>query len=341
MTTLDNYAPAIGILHLSGDDYETLRTDPAGADRFVGPEAASLVVVDGDPAAIGSPGVLPVVVCAIGAEFGPVGVGGADLIVADSDLGQLADAVDRHRLAAVTLALVLRVGESIELESALAIESANYSMLQEGPEFLAWRGSIVPRQFDDAQPIVTWRDDDQLTIELSRPDRHNAITAQLRDNLYEALSLAVLDDSIERIVLRGAGPSFCSGGDLAEFGSRPDPASAHLTRLARSPARLLAQLSDRLIVEVHGATMGGGIEMAAFAAHVVADADTAIALPEVALGLIPGAGGTASLPRRIGRQRTAALALTGRTLDAVTALQWGLVDEIVDTSSDRRRTRAH
>ena len=68
--------------------------------------------------------------------------------------------------------------------------------------------------------------------------------------------------------------------------------------------------------------------MAAFARTVVADPGTRIALPEVGLGLIPGAGGTVSVTRRIGRQRTAALALCGRELDAATALAWGLVDEV-------------
>ena len=151
------------------------------------------------------------------------------------------------------------------------------------------------------------------------------------DGVYElcaALELARVDDSIERVVLDGAGPSFCSGGDLAEFGARADPAAAHLIRLTRSPARLIHRLADRVEVRIHGQTLGGGIEMAAFAGRVVAAPDTRIALPEVALGLIPGAGGTVSLPRRIGRQRTAWLALTGDTIDAPTALDWGLIDAI-------------
>ena len=68
--------------------------------------------------------------------------------------------------------------------------------------------------------------------------------------------------------------------------------------------------------------------MPAFARHVTAAPDTRIALPEVALGLVPGAGGTVSIPRRIGRHRTAALALSGSVIDAATALEWGLIDEV-------------
>jgi len=167
-------------------------------------------------------------------------------------------------------------------------------------------------------------------ITLDRPDRHNAISARLRDDLVAALAVPLADPSVRSIVLRGNGPSFCSGGDLAEFGTRHDPASAHITRLARSPARMIHRLRDRVVADVHGATMGGGIEMAAFAGTVRARADTRIALPEIGLGLIPGAGGTVSLSRRIGRQRTTALALSGRSIDAATALRWGLIDEIAD-----------
>ena len=79
---------------------------------------------------------------------------------------------------------------------------------------------------------------------------------------------------------------------------------------------------------VHGACVGAGIELPAFAGRVVASRDAWFALPEVAMGLVPGAGGTVSLPRRIGAQRTAWLALTGRRIDAETALAWGLVDEL-------------
>jgi enoyl-CoA hydratase/carnithine racemase len=89
-------------------------------------------------------------------------------------------------------------------------------------------------------------------------------------------------------------------------------------------------LSRRIVVHLHGACFGSGIELPAFADRVVARPDTRIALPEVRLGLIPGAGGTVSLPRRIGRHRTAYLALSGSTIDAGTAMAWGLVDAIDD-----------
>ena len=134
--------------------------------------------------------------------------------------------------------------------------------------------------------------------------------------------------SIEEVVLSGEGASFCSGGDLDEFGSFPDPAVAHAIRTTRSPAMLIARLAHRVRVEVHGACIGAGAELPAFAGRVVAAPDAVFQLPEVAMGLVPGAGGTASIPRRIGRQRTAELVLSGRRIDAETALRWGLVDEL-------------
>jgi enoyl-CoA hydratase/carnithine racemase len=130
------------------------------------------------------------------------------------------------------------------------------------------------------------------------------------------------------VILRGAGPAFCGGGDLAEFGTLPDPATAHGIRSTRSPGRLLAQCAERVRAELHGACVGAGIELPAFARRVVATRDAFFQLPELGMGLVPGAGGTVSLPRRIGRQRTAYLALSGLRLDADTAHRWGLVDEI-------------
>ena len=93
--------------------------------------------------------------------------------------------------------------------------------------------------------------------------------------------------------------------------------------------RVLNSLQKPVTTYLHGACMGSGIELAAFTDTVVAAEDTQIALPEIGLGLVPGAGGTVSLLRRIGRLRTAWLAFSGCTIDAATAHRWGLVDQLV------------
>ncbi|MGY4654600.1 enoyl-CoA hydratase/carnithine racemase [Mycobacterium sp. URHB0021] len=133
-------------------------------------------------------------------------------------------------------------------------------------------------------------------------------------------------------MLSGNGPSFCSGGDLAECGTFTDPAAAHLARTRHRPALVLDELTGRLgracRAEVHGRVLGSGLEMAAYCGWLRARPDAVLGLPELSLGLIPGAGGTVSVTRRIGRWRTAYLVLSGRTIDPATALWWGLIDEV-------------
>ncbi len=247
-----------------------------------------------------------------------------DPVVADIEAN-----LERHPITGATLALLLRGQERLSVGDGLVAESAAYSVLQGGPEFAAWRAANPARSERDAGPRVRMqRDGAVLGITLSRPQRLNALDAQMRDELIEALTLAAADPGITRVELRGEGRAFCAGGDLDEFGSRSDPASAHLIRLERSVARALARLPKASVSYVHGATVGSGIEMAAFTGTVVAAPDTQIALPEIQLGLVPGAGGTVSLPRRIGRLRTAWLAFSGRAIDASTAHEWGLVDQL-------------
>ncbi|MGE2726370.1 enoyl-CoA hydratase/isomerase family protein [Mycolicibacterium pulveris] len=213
-------------------------------------------------------------------------------------------------------------------------ESLAYSTLQSGREFARWlaeRGPAAPVAIPD--PVQAARVDDALHVRFNRPQRHNAFSTDARAALLEALEVARLDRSVRAVTLSGNGPSFCSGGDLAEFGTFADPASAHLARTRHSPALVLAELTERLgdrcRAEVHGQVLGSGLEMAAFCGHVRSTADAVFGLPELSLGLIPGAGGTVSITRRIGRWRTAYLVLSGRTIDPQTALRWGLIDEIV------------
>jgi enoyl-CoA hydratase/carnithine racemase len=174
------------------------------------------------------------------------------------------------------------------------------------------------------------RREDHLELVLNRPHVRNALNRAMRDGLLEGLALAAADPTIVEVALRGEGPSFCSGGDLDEFGSFTDPASAHLVRLAASIGRSIDALGPRIVAHVHGPCAGSGVELPAFAGRVVARPDFSAALPEVGLGLIPGAGGTASITRRVGRHRMALLALSGARINAVTALAWGLVDAVTD-----------
>ena len=170
--------------------------------------------------------------------------------------------------------------------------------------------------------------DNTLRLTLNRPNRRNAFSAEMRDRLVEALRAANPAPPAGGIVLNGAGEAFCSGGDLNEFGTTPDPATAHIVRSLRSAAWEMHQLRDHISVNLHGACVGAGIELPAFTNNITSTPDAFFWLPEVRYGLVPGAGGTASLPRRIGRHRTAWLALTNRRLHPPTAKKWGLIDAI-------------
>lgn len=254
-----------------------------------------------------------------------------DVALAEDDpaLGPVEANLAARPLAASTLALLLRGAPRRSAADGLVAESAAYSVLQSGPEFAAWRAANPPRSDRDAGLRVrTDRVDDTLTITLIRPARLNALDAQMRDELVDALALAAADPDITNVEWRGEGRSFCAGGDLDEFGTRPDPATAHLIRLERSVGRALAELEKPIVTHLHGPCMGSGVELAAFTNSVVAAPDTTLALPEIGLGLVPGAGGTVSLTRRIGRLRTATLAFSGEPIDVTTAKDWGLVDRI-------------
>jgi hypothetical protein len=251
-----------------------------------------------------------------------------------SAIAELAARVDRWPQASAVCDDVLRsIDPAGPTLAGVVTESLAYSTLQAGPEFARWLAERGPvRMPVIADPVQVEREGNSLHIKFNRPSRHNAFSNDARAALLEALAVAELDTSVDEVVLSGNGPSFCSGGDLAEFGTLSDPASAHLARTRHSPALVLDALTARLgpacRAEVHGQVLGSGLEMAAFCGRVVAQPDSVFGLPELSLGLIPGAGGTVSVTRRIGRWRTAYLVISGQTIDPARALAWGLVDAV-------------
>jgi enoyl-CoA hydratase/carnithine racemase len=215
----------------------------------------------------------------------------------------------------------------------LTVESLAYATLQGGTEFGSWlsnREERVPQTPEDDNVVLLERAGPRLTITLNSPDNRNALSVPMRDALTSAFKLVAMDNSIERVDVHGNGPCFSAGGDLTEFGTLANPTDAHVIRLTRMPARYLEPCAGRYTFHLHAACIGAGIELPAFAGRLVATSDTIFQLPEVAMGLIPGAGGCVSIPRRIGRQRTAYMAILGERFSATDTLAWGLIDAIED-----------
>ncbi|MGZ6017197.1 MAG: enoyl-CoA hydratase/isomerase family protein [Phenylobacterium sp.] len=259
-----------------------------------------------------------------------VAVEAADM---DAQVAALAEAAAARPIAAAVLVQVLRMSLVLPFEDALVAESLAYSTLLAGAEFAAWRTATPVRAKPQGPPAdMPWlrlaRTEAGLMVTLARSEARNAVNARLRDELVEALDFALIDPEAGPVILAGEGPAFSAGGDLNEFGQARDLALAHAVRVQQSPARMVRRLGGRMTVRLHGPCIGAGIEIPAAAARVVATPDAWFRLPEVSMGLIPGAGGTATIPRRIGRERTCFMALSGKAIDAATALAWGLVDEV-------------
>ncbi len=249
-----------------------------------------------------------------------------------------ADALARSVLAApqaaaVTVQLLrllpaLTAGQALPVEQALTAESLAYAVLQGSAEHAAWRAARAPAEAGAAGRVLVERDGGRLTVTLDRAGAGNAIDRTMRDALHEAFSLAALDTEIAAIRLRANGKAFSLGAELAEFGTTTGPATAHAIRARTLPAAAAARCADRMEVHIQGACIGAGLELAAWAGRVTASPDAWFQLPELAMGILPGAGGCVSLSRRIGRQRTALMILSGKRIGARQALGWGLVDEL-------------
>ena len=249
------------------------------------------------------------------------------------DLQRLAANIRRWPQASAMLVQVLRATEQLGAVDGLAVESMAYATLQGGAEFARWLAGRKPSSSHAGRSedmLLLDRQAGRVDMVLNCPKNRNALSKAMRDSLTDAFRWVVQDPSITRVEVSARGPCFSAGGDLTEFGTMTDLAQAHRIRMTQMPARYLAACRDRCHFRLHGACIGAGIELPAFAVRLTAKPDARFRLPEVGMGLIPGAGGCVSIPRRIGRQRTARMAILGDDVGSDEALAWGLIDAIED-----------
>ncbi|MEY4583029.1 MAG: hypothetical protein RL701_7732 [Pseudomonadota bacterium] len=156
----------------------------------------------------------------------------------------------------------------------------------------------------------------------------NALAHAVRDGLYDAVSSASADASVKAIVLVCAGKTFIAGADIREFGQDPKgrtlPEVNHVIESSKKP----------VVAALHGTALGGGLEVALAAHYRVALSNARVGLPEVKLGILPGAGGTQRLPRLIGVPRALDLMISGDPISAAEALKLGLIDSVFEATAD-------
>lgn len=152
----------------------------------------------------------------------------------------------------------------------------------------------------------------------------NPLSSGVRQGLHEGIAKALGNDAIEAIVLTGAGRAFIAGADISEFGKASEGPSLHecLTNMQASPKPLVAA--------INGTAFGGGLEVALCCDFRLASAKAQVGLPEVKLGLLPGAGGTQRLPRLIGAEKALEFILSGQGVKAAQAKALGIVDDVAD-----------
>lgn len=171
-------------------------------------------------------------------------------------------------------------------------------------------------------------------IVLNRPKVLNAYNLQMRDELLVTLE-AVRDDPDVRVaVVSGAGErAFCAGADLTEFGTAPSQVIARQVRWERDIWGLFLSIRKPLIAAMRGYVIGSGVEIACLCDFRIAADDVQFAMPEVALGMIPAAGGTQTLHRVIGASRAMEMVLTNRRIGAEEARRIGLVHRVVSAGT--------
>jgi 3-hydroxyacyl-CoA dehydrogenase len=168
-------------------------------------------------------------------------------------------------------------------------------------------------------PVIVALDKDVAVISVNNPPV-NTVSAAVREGLFAAIADIRVRPGIEAVVMVCEGSTFFSGADIAEFAGPPKEAEF------RDLFRQLEQLPMPVVAGMHGTVMGGGLEIALACHYRVALPGTRFGLPEVTLGVIPGAGGTQRMPRLIGVEKTLDLILSGRPVDVATGVKLGFID---------------
>lgn len=178
---------------------------------------------------------------------------------------------------------------------------------------------------------MLWRREGAVAvISLNRPQALNSIDASIRTGLATAIDRAAADAEVRVVMVRGNGDrAFCAGADIKEFTAPESLAASRAVKHAPGWPDAIDRLRKPIIAAIHGYCLGGGLELALCCDIRVAAQDAVFALPEVRLGIIPGAGGTQRLSRVVGVGHALRMILTGERFDVTHAYRIGLVSDVV------------
>jgi len=166
-------------------------------------------------------------------------------------------------------------------------------------------------------------------VTLNRPDKLNALNAEVLDALNDAFTSLASDDDVRAVVVTGAGPkAFAAGADISELHEQDAPSGKRFAERGQRVFNLIERLGKPVIAAVNGFALGGGCELA-MACHMRFASTTArFGQPEINLGIIPGYGGTQRLPKLVGMAKAYELVLSGDMIDAAEAHRLGLVNRL-------------
>lgn len=182
-----------------------------------------------------------------------------------------------------------------------------------------------------AELILSERDGALRIITLNRPDRHNAMDDEMSSLFQRLIGEALEEPDSSAILIRASGKSFCSGRDTNVLGHRArDESDFHFVRRHQEGRLRMQESTKPIIAALKGGAIGGGCELALAADIRISDTTLKMALPEIDYGVLPDTGGTQMMTALVGPSKTKYMVMTGRRIDAATALEWGAVDFVVE-----------
>jgi enoyl-CoA hydratase len=178
---------------------------------------------------------------------------------------------------------------------------------------------------------LTYQREDQIAVlTLNRPAKLNALSTELIRDLSEALARLVTDDDLRALILTGAGNAFCAGTDISELTNLTEAGALEISSRGQKICDQIESFPVPVIAAINGVAAGGGCELA-LACHLrIASTSATFSLPETRLGLMPAYGGTQRLSRDIAVARALEMMLAGKQIDATAALEFGVVNRIVE-----------